>query len=369
MALIAVLTAFAVIAPDGWQPDPTLSEISGAEGYVTRAFRAPDGESVLVAGKLEDDVTISADALERAPGEFADDVVRDGGKVVFRTRRIDHGRTIDEIGADLSDGSSVRARWVRGMHRGRLQSVYGQCYGRPPPMEACVRHLGLLNVEIEPEVDYGPLRRSLALIAGALVIAVAGGVLVRRRRRTARLKRSAPLVDGEIVKLGGRVRALGPSIESPLSGTTCVAYVARGLRVNTQGDVLDAPVERRTTPFVVETGHGPITISGDDLELACRPAKIATDGNPRLRAFASRHGFTADGSEHYDEITIVAGANVSICGVVSVRRDAASTIERGYRDDAPTATYLIAAPPTPLQILDVWDAPPTVRSGRPPPFA
>ncbi len=196
----------------------------------------------------------------------------------------------------------------------------------------------------------------LLLLVGAVV---GGGVvaltaLVRRRALAARVE----FRDHELVTATGVVRGRGETLVAPLTGRACIAYESRGRLFQTRASIelLAAPAELASLPFVVATRGGDVLVAGTSLAFAVPPERLVERSEAHELAFLARHGVGRDRHDEvqFDEVIITAGSRVSIRGVVVVERDGRAAGERGYRDDAPTTIRLAPHGDTPVTILRAW---------------
>jgi hypothetical protein len=215
--------------------------------------------------------------------------------------------------------------------------------------------------------------RNLGIGFGITAVAIALLLALVRRFLDHKYRGEAKLVDHELVTITGIVRAAGEPLLAPLSGKPCVAHRSRVYfvgeareRAQGEGGVLlgkvpaglDGTLIREArAAFRVETKQGVIHVDGDALELAVTPERVIPRQQARERAFLTELG-AADKEDKagFDEIVVAVGAKVSIRGMLRIEADAASTDERGYRDDAPKRMRLVAADGTPVTVARVWDA-------------
>ncbi len=177
------------------------------------------------------------------------------------------------------------------------------------------------------------------------------------------------VVEGEIVRVTGVVRALDEKLVAPLSGTSCVVLrsrVSAGL-----GFTRKARWWRETfamVPFVIERAEGNVSIEGEHALLDLPPLdlprrfKLTEDQRRRRDAFLRSHQLPARnwwGEYFYFETVLVPGTTVSVAGLVmkDVAGDELDPAlapvvagERGFRDGPPTSLRLAGNAEHPLVI-------------------
>ena len=349
-----LLTAFTIVGPDGWAPAPreTLA-LDVPAGFVTKTYRSQDLEGVFLAARPADDQPVDVATVSSLADRYVEQF-RNVGATVTRDHRLDEGRTIDDLAIEMRTGEHYRVRIAHGKVGRRYEVIFGACRGRGEVLAACATTLAQLNVEIDPRVDYSPVKRAIQIISTCLVLLALAIWGLRGLLRRRNLKRSAPLVEGEIVTVTGTVRPLAPMLEAPLSGHACVLHRSRARVVDARGVVLGEPTESAAVPFVLDTPRGSITIDERQPAITCAADRIADVDAARVRAFRARNLPDSNASAMFDEVVIKPGATISVRGVVTLERELDSATERGYRDDVPVRTCLISAAQQPLQILDVW---------------
>lgn len=196
----------------------------------------------------------------------------------------------------------------------------------------------------------------LLLLLGAVVGGIVVGVtaLVRQRALAGRVE----FRDHELVTATGVVRGGGETLTAPLSGRACIAYESRGRLFQTRASIelLAAPLDAASLPFVVATRGGDVLVDGTALAFAVPPERLVERSEALELAFLARHGVAPDRHDEvqFDEVIIAAGARVTIRGVAILERDGRAAGERGYRDDAPATIRLVPHGETPVTILRAW---------------
>jgi hypothetical protein len=205
---------------------------------------------------------------------------------------------------------------------------------------------------------------ALAALAGVFafvgVLSLGGdSFVVRRRIRSARAWKIAEFPESVLGRIVGRVRLIGEPLQSPLSGRSCVCFVAEVYSDFSPGGIYR---ETRSVPFVIEDDSGHAIVDSDseqarlDLQLhvtgACGRA-VAT--LPEHAMFARRGRGPATKLEDWTfrEGIIEPGAIVSVLGAGAREPDPEAPIDGGavYRE-MPTRLRLFARRGYPLAISD-----------------
>jgi hypothetical protein len=350
--LLSLLTAGAVLAPEGWVEDPKLATTFSPDptAVETRAFHPPDDLDALyvvsrgtgAAPDLLESITVQAQAA--------------GATVVTRTHRVDHGRSIDELVLALPGELRTHMRVVGGMAGAAPELLIGTCRGRRAALATCEVRLAALDLPPVPDVDLSGLRHVLYAIGAAVLGLALGALALLRARRNRDLRRSPPLVDSELVTISGVVQPLGAPLEAPLSGRRCVAHRSRArvFATDASSQLVAEPCEHEVAPFVIETRHGPVRIDARELHLELAPSSLVDTSTSHQRTFRTRHTIDRDVRAYFDEIVIAPGAKVTMRGMVSIEHDPQDASERGYREGAATRTRLVATASQPLTVLRVW---------------
>jgi len=350
--LLSLLTAFAVLAPEGWIEDPQLATtLLPKTGAVdARAFHPPGDPDALyvvahgtgAAPDVLDSVAVQAQAA--------------GAKVVTRTHHVDHGRSIDELVLDLPGELRTHMRVVVGMEGAQTELLMGTCRGRGAALATCEVRLAALDLPPVPDVDLSNIKHVMYAIGAAVLAFALGALALLRARRNRDLRRSPPLVDSELVTISGVVQPLGSPLEAPLSGHRCVAHRSRAQVFATDQPwrLVAEPCEHEVAPFVVETRHGPVRIDAHELHLEMAPSSLVDRSTLHQRTFQTRHAIDRDVRAYFDEIVIAPGAKVTMRGMVSLEHDPKDASERGYREGAAVRARLVATASQPLTVLRVW---------------
>lgn len=168
---------------------------------------------------------------------------------------------------------------------------------------------------------------------------VAAGSLVYHRffNRDARVKRAlgrvprgriGTAVEGEMVKVVGRIDYLGEPLTSPLSGRRCAHYeltieeLRRGGRSNQWVTIVQ---EASSRDFLLRDGSGAALIRPALAEVAVHRDEHHTSGalkdpTPELEALLEKHGQKSTGvlgfnrRLRYDEGVLEAGEHAAVCG-------------------------------------------------------
>ncbi len=362
-AALVAMTAAASAAPhvpDGWQEDRDATAAAMASGRLrVHVFRAPGADATYTVVR-DDDAT--GTTREQAATVGAG-LAATGFMIVRDDERDADGQTIADVIATAADGRRAHARTIAGLvehYPMRMVVLSGVCIGRDlAAVAACERELPLLSVPVDPiyvPADYSNFYILGAAGGGGLLVAMLGVAWWRTERRRRDLAKSPPLVEGEVVTLSGTVRPADSTLEAPLSGKRCVVYRTHA-RVFSRASVprlLAEPFELETVPFMLETPRGTVRVDAPALQVAVTPETAVGVAPERIAAFLDRHRVELREGIVFDEIAVEPGQTATVRGVLRVRRDEASTAERGYRDDAPTIRELVAAADQPVTLLRVW---------------
>jgi hypothetical protein len=344
-----VFASWAVMEPDGWVRDSTVVErVASPDIWMeSRGFHPPDDPSnIFFAGHAAKDVIDVEQAIDEVVAKLGAQDATD----VRRTPSFDRGREISELSWTTSK-AHVHARIV-GTTR---ELVLGACVGNGAPFAACEHRLAQLD--LAPYItDDSRLRSILWGMLILISVALGAVVIVPRLLRRRDLRKSSPLVDGELVTIAGTVRPTGALLEAPLSGRACVYHRshARLFASNAAHSTLAEPVELAAAPFVVDTPRGAVRVDERDFELALPPTMVVARNTPGQRAFIARHTELAGATGSFNEVVIEPGARVTLRGMVQLEHDGASIEERGYRDRAPTVARLVPAGAAPVKLLRTW---------------
>jgi hypothetical protein len=174
-----------------------------------------------------------------------------------------------------------------------------------------------------------PVILTLGLITAAGVGALG---LVRRfsdrhrsRREITRRPALGPSsVEGDHVRVVGTVRALDQTLIAPISGRTCVAYLASAMVDGGQpradrGPVNHRPASSQCVPFLVDTG-GPevVLVDGECARFDVPTIKLTPADADRKVQFLASHGFPAAEAREagFTEIVIEPGMTIAVVGVM-----------------------------------------------------
>jgi hypothetical protein len=344
------LIAFLVVPPDGWIRDVDLDHPLRRIAPDAHLYR-PRGDTETLYAVSKSEGQLSWTSLENtADALVADVTARSRATLESRSKIENRGRTIENLLFALPDDVMLHARVTYGRTNQAFHLAVGACRGRPgPPLDACLASLAILDVPIQPEVDASNMRRLAFVTFAALIALTFIGLALRHFLRRRALANTPALADGELLTIAGVVRPAASTIEASLSGKPCVVHRSRARVFSKTNELLGEPADRDAVPFIVETKQGLVHVDPNNIELEVVPSTVVDEATPRQKAFRSRHAVAAETSAQFDEIIVEPGAKISLRGRISVERDAASTAERGYRDDAPTKVRLVSP-----VVLRVW---------------
>jgi hypothetical protein len=341
----------AVLQPDGWEEDRATEAQLANHTENMRVYRPPgDGENRFI--------------VERFPG-FGDDAIaqlvtqlqQQGATLDARTK-VDGN---DDLVFTFGNGTREHVRAAQGKLEGQWVTLTGACIGRGDAFAACEARLWSISLPVDPAdapVDTRWFRGVGVLISLAAALAFVAAMALRALLRRRALRRSAPLVDHELVTITGIVQPLGDTLEAALSGTRCVVHRTRARIFASRGsvDVIGEPVELATVPFALRTPRGVVRVDAKQLELAVPPGTVIAGASERGAAFLARHDIPREQRDlaAFDEIVIVPGDTITLHGMIELARDGAAAGERGYRDDAPAVARLVAPHDQQIRVVRVF---------------
>lgn len=212
----------------------------------------------------------------------------------------------------------------------------------------------------------------IAIGAGVVALALASYPLLRRRVEAE--VAIDELVDGQVVKLTGRVHAVDSTSIAPLSGRAVVACrtVVR-VPVPTNAGVTIGPVRVKSsyTPdyafedhvsvlhgtFAIEVSGGRVIVDPEHCEIRGLPLVMIP--RPLAREVALLKQMQLAGTYPqvrgapepiFEEVVIEPNDVVTVCGIVVREVDPAQARERGYRDELGTRIRLAGRSADPLII-------------------
>lgn len=158
--------------------------------------------------------------------------------------------------------------------------------------------------------------------------------------------------EGDLVFVGGIVRALDETLVAPLSGRTCVAYRSRvSARTFVSGKTEHETMQIR--PFVIERdgGEGPILVDSERAIFVLAAEKLSPRNPEREASFLARHAIKS-ASPRFSEVLVPLGAHVYVgATLVLVPPEEPPGGERGFRDPPPPEPQLVGSREAPLLIV------------------
>jgi hypothetical protein len=169
---------------------------------------------------------------------------------------------------------------------------------------------------------------------------------IRRALRAAPMVRIADAKTGEVIRISGRIRAVGDMVRAPLSQRQCVFYDVTVEEARSRGksgqwtqivretDGVDFLVEDRTGKALVYAG-GMKVVTVKDHE---RQSGTFNDATADLEAFLARHGKWSKGlvfnkNLRYREGVFEPGDRITVLGLARWEQDPDPTSAgTGYRD-------------------------------------
>jgi hypothetical protein len=209
----------------------------------------------------------------------------------------------------------------------------------------------------------GSIPTGLVLVAAALVAgAIATTRTIVERRRTRRVLRAKPALDatlaeGTEVRATGTVRALGATIEAPLSARRCVAYRARLQPTAGIVGLASRPKEAvGIVPFALDRLDGTSIVieSEHALIVDLPPTQLGPDAVARCERFAIARAVASGDRRRarYEEIVVEDGMVVMVSGLLMKDpvEEPATEDQRGYRDSLPVKLRLAGNADHPIVI-------------------
>lgn len=208
----------------------------------------------------------------------------------------------------------------------------------------------------------------LAAIGGSYLIFYYFSKAARTRRALRSTERTlvADAIEGTLVKIAGRVKFVGESMEAPLSGRPCAVWevVIEENRSSGQSSHWKTIIsDYEAQHFVVEDESGKALVKPVVPQLALEQdaryrSGTFNDAPPELERFLSSRGHSSTGilgfnkSMRYREGVVEEGEQVAVYGVCRWEHDPAPTTGgAGYRD-APRRLVIESPSESPLLISD-----------------
>lgn len=215
-----------------------------------------------------------------------------------------------------------------------------------------------------------PLNAWIVIILIVCVIGVVSWYFGATQRLKRQLKGAKPWSLNELPedthgRVIGQARAIGEHLAGPLTGRTCVYYIAIVEEQRSTGRSSywrTVASETRGVPFMIEDGTGRAIIDPNGAQVA-----LDFDGNsksgtfnkadPVQEAFLARHGQNSEGwvfnkTLRYREAMIEIGETISVLGSGTREPDPHAAPEAAYRGAPPTRLRLTSSPRFPLIISD-----------------
>jgi len=186
---------------------------------------------------------------------------------------------------------------------------------------------------------------------------------LRRRLRAAAPAKISELREGLHCRIAGEVRALeGRTLEAPLSGLPCVAYLLEVVeRIGTNvGEETDLAIyDRQAVPFLLAEGdhralidptHAQVLV-GIDHELVARsPLELSPRARGVLAKYLPDRAWDRTTRIRFHERVVELGERVSIAGTGHREADPHALGERMFRDKAQERLRFVGTQKLPLLI-------------------
>jgi hypothetical protein len=343
---------WSVVSPPGWtRVSPEGAFIREALTGDVQRYSAPDSRDELALLKLE----TAGDKPRRVVDEILQRAVTASDGMTVEPARIFTERDMIVGRVTMSHDGEVRHVHVLAAldhHTNTVDAVIGRCTTAKVTEAPCVAALESIKLQLVPEtkIDDGLPFRLIGVVFGVIVALAWIGLAIRSALRSRATKKRTPLTDGAIVTLTGVVRALDAPLIAPLSNRPCVAHRSRihltGLRDNSATE---------SSRFVLETANGRVLVDGEYV-FDLVPSPVVPRDEGLEKRFLAGKGVPETQHPHagFDEIVVAPGATAVVRGVIRLEHDHDAKTERGYRDDAPVVTKLVAAPSVILTIQKLW---------------
>lgn len=178
---------------------------------------------------------------------------------------------------------------------------------------------------------------------------LAGEVLTRDLRVARRNRRLRPtpidqLTAGDLRKVSGTIRAVGPSLTAPVSGESSVYYHA---------------IEEKRVEYFVGGAPAEKWLEVGEEQDACWFALDGEGGTIQVEVTADSvvvlspaSAYTAhvEAQSRWREAVLLPGDHVTVIGVVALEPDPSATEDRLYRAAPPLRPVLRGSPRTPLMV-------------------
>jgi hypothetical protein len=142
---------------------------------------------------------------------------------------------------------------------------------------------------------------------------------------------------------------VGDALESPLSGTPCVAYAATVcIGYVTRYTSREEHGSTKMCAFELDTGRERVVVEGDRPVIDAPLTPVIPEDRTRSRRYAGVDDPNAVSAPY--EAIVAVGAKVIVSGRVVLERATDGTGETGYRDD-PTRARLVGSDDQPITIV------------------
>jgi hypothetical protein len=194
------------------------------------------------------------------------------------------------------------------------------------------------------------------------------GNRLKRRLRAAKPWPIAELPEDTLGKITGQARVLGGTLVGPLTGRTCVFYVATVQERRSSGRSTywrTIITETAGVPFMLEDGSGRALVDPTGAEVALdfdgnSSSGTFHDADLRQEAFLAKHGQKSTGwvfnkGLRYREAMIEVGETIAVMGSGVREPDPEAPPEEAYRGAPKTRLRLTSSARYPLVISDASD--------------
>jgi hypothetical protein len=193
----------------------------------------------------------------------------------------------------------------------------------------------------------------------AVVHAVTPAWRYRRKLRRAPLRPIAEVEEDRVARIVGIVRAVGPTIVSPLLGKPCVCFVVVARKNDSVNDGVIAR-QMDAVPFVIEDSSGHALVVATEAQLAITMWHVAANQPVRAldepaRALVRDAGLGDTTRVDVEEGVIAVGDRIAVLGSGTREPDPDAAGEADYRSAGGTRLCLTSSRKYPLVISNQPD--------------
>lgn len=158
----------------------------------------------------------------------------------------------------------------------------------------------------------------------------------------------ASVREHELVRLTGRVRAIGEPMASPITGTSCIACLSRAQVWHSRKipQLIEDLRDARIAPFALEVADGLVLVD-NPVVIEMKTSRVTPRSPEDARALLAAHKLERFlPSSDFEEALIQAGDEIAVVGVLVRERLEAA----GYRELAQERMKVVADPRHPVTL-------------------